>query len=124
MAHTLSTVGVAPEQPSGLVRTGGRAPEDAAFDEAMVIFFVEAADLLGIPKSVAAIYGICFASPEPLSFAEIEQRLDISRGSISQGVRVLRDMGALKSLRKPGERREAFEPDLELRKLIEHWLAE
>ena len=52
----------------------------------MVEFFVKAADLLGIPKSVAAIYGICFASPEPLSFADIEARLDISRGSISQGV--------------------------------------
>lgn len=59
-------------------------------------FFVDAADMLGVPKSVAAIYGICFASPEPLSFAEIEARLDISKGSISQGLRVLREVGALR----------------------------
>lgn len=109
-------------QGSALVRTVGRVAEEAAFDAAVVEFFVRAADLLGIPKSVAAIYGICFSSPEPLCFADIEARLDISRGSISQGVRVLREMGALKSVGKPDERREAFEPDLRLRKLIEHWL--
>ena len=59
-------------------------------------FFLEAADILGVPKSVAAIYGICFASPQPLGFSEIQARLDISAGSISQGLRVLREIGALK----------------------------
>jgi DNA-binding transcriptional regulator GbsR (MarR family) len=122
MALTPSIVALSPEQPPGLIKTGGRIPEETAFDAAMVEFFVKAADLLGIPKSVAAIYGTCFASPEPLSFADIEARLDISRGSISQGVRVLRDMGALKSVGKRDERREAFAPDLRLRNLIEHWL--
>lgn len=62
----------------------------------MVDFFVGAADLLGVPKSVAAIYGVVFASPVPLSFAEIETRLDISKGSVSQGLRVLREVGAIK----------------------------
>jgi DNA-binding transcriptional regulator GbsR (MarR family) len=122
MALPSSTLAVAAEQPSGLVRAGDRLAEEIAFDEAMVDFFVRAAELLGIPKSVAAIYGICFASPDPLSFADIEERLDISKGSVSQGVRVLRSMGALKSVGKPDERREAFEPDLRLRMLIEHWL--
>lgn len=81
---------------SGLVRSGGRDPETVAFEASLVAFFVDAADMLGVPKSVAAIYGICFASPEPLSFAEIEARLDISKGSISQGLRVLREVGALR----------------------------
>lgn len=115
-------IGGTPARGAGLVRSEGRPTEEAAFDTAMVEFFVKAADLLGIPKSVAAIYGTCLASPEPLGFADIEARLNISRGSISQGVRVLRDMGALKSVGKPDDRREAFEPDLRLRKLIDHWL--
>jgi HTH-type transcriptional regulator, glycine betaine synthesis regulator len=81
---------------SGLVVPGGRPAESVAFEEQMVSFFVEAADLLGVPKSVAAIYGVIFASPVPLSFSEVEARLDISKGSISQGLRVLREVGAIR----------------------------
>jgi hypothetical protein len=106
-----------------------------AFERSLVAFFLEAADMLGVPKSVAAIYGICFASPEPLSFADIEARLDISKGSISQGLRVLREVGALKvasgtslSALSPqlsassARSRELYEPDLKLRKLAAHWI--
>lgn len=85
-------------------------------------FFVEAAELLSVPKSVAAIYGICFASPKPLSFSDINTRLDISVGSISQGLRVLRGVGALKVVSALDDRFERFEPDIELRKLIVHYL--
>ncbi|MBI5692924.1 MAG: hypothetical protein HZC55_22835 [Verrucomicrobia bacterium] len=108
--------------PSTLVNAGDRAPDVVAFEQAVVGFFVEAADLLAVPKSVAAIYGICFASAEPLSFAEIKSRLDISVGSISQGLRVLRGVGALKEVSGPTDRAERFEPDIELRKLIVHYL--
>jgi DNA-binding transcriptional regulator GbsR (MarR family) len=105
-----------------LVIGNGRDPDIVEFEIALVSFFIEAADLLGVPKSVAAIYGVCFASPEPLSFLDIEQRLDISRGSISQGLRVLREVGALKAVSGPLDRRELFTPDLELRKLAIHWI--
>lgn len=81
---------------SGLVVPGGRPAENVAFEERVVSFFVEAADLLGVPKSVAAIYGVIFASPVPLSFSDVEARLDISKGSISQGLRVLREVGAIR----------------------------
>jgi len=60
----------------------GTRPEGIVkFEEQMVSFFVDAADLLGVPKSVAAIYGIVFASPEPLSFSKISARLNFSNGS-------------------------------------------
>ncbi len=101
----------------------------------MVAFFIEAAEMLGVPKSVAAIYGVCFASPEPLSFADIESRLDISKGSISQGLRVLREVGALRLSEKlpsavngaplsgvDPKRRDYYEPDLHLRNLVTRWL--
>jgi DNA-binding transcriptional regulator GbsR (MarR family) len=93
-----------------------------AFETALVDFFVDAADLLGVPKSVAAIYGIVFASPAPLSFAEIEARLDISKGSVSQGLRVLKEVGALKEVSTATDRAELFTPDLELRKLVARFL--
>ena len=66
----------------------------------MVGFFIDAADLLGVPKSVAVRYGIVFASPQPLSFADIEARGTLSKGSISQGLRVLRKMGPSKRFRR------------------------
>jgi HTH-type transcriptional regulator, glycine betaine synthesis regulator len=88
----------------------------------MVAFFMQAADLLGIPKSIALIYGIVFASPEPLCFADVDERLDISKGSISQGLRILKEMGAIKTVERPNDRREFFEPDLELRQMIQRFL--
>jgi DNA-binding transcriptional regulator GbsR (MarR family) len=96
--------------------------EVVAFEEQVVDFFVSAADLLGVPKSVAAIYGIVFASPRPLNFAEIEERLNISKGSVSQGLRVLREVGALKEVSTDTDKAELFEPDLEMRRLIDRFL--
>lgn len=96
----------------------GRPPEVVRFEREMIEFFLGAADLLGVPKSVAAIYGVIFASPAPLTFAEIGERLDISKGSISQGLRFLREVGAVKEVSGPADRAEQFVPDLELRKLV------
>ncbi len=53
-----------------LVRADGRPRAIVAFEEEVVGFFIESANLLRVPKSLSAIYGICFASPDPLSFTE------------------------------------------------------
>lgn len=107
---------------TGLVLGAGRDSGVVEFDRQVVDFFVSAADLLGVPKSVAAIYGTVFASAQALSFAQIEARLDISKGSVSQGLRVLREMGALKVVSTPADRVERYAPDLELRKLVARFL--
>jgi DNA-binding transcriptional ArsR family regulator len=127
---------------TALVLAGNRPSDQVAFESAVVDFFVDAADLLGVPKSVAAIYGIVFATAEPLSFADIAARLDISKGSVSQGLRVLREVGALieapnsqpqtpsARLLRDGSQHEAqssrpivrYAPDLALRKLIARFL--
>ena len=110
---------------TSLVLAGNRNAQTVEFESEMVAFFVDAAELLGVPKSVAAIYGTVFASPEPLSFSEIEERLAISKGSVSQGLRVLRDVGAIKeaqSSKLNARRTQSYEPDMELRKLVKHFL--
>jgi len=99
-----------------------RSASVVGFEEAVVDFFVDAADLLGVPKSVAVLYGVVFASPQPLSFADIEARVTLSKGSISQGLRVLREMGAIKEVSAPADRSELFTPDLEMRRLIQRFL--
>lgn len=109
---------------TGLIRSNGRGADVLAFEESVLGFFVEAADLLGVPKSLAAIYGICFASAEPLTFSNIQEHLALSAGSISQGLKVLREVGALKVVHAEADRREFFVPDLELRKLVDRWINE
>lgn len=108
---------------AAIVRPEGRSAEIVLFEAQVVSFFVDAAGIFGIPKSVAAIYGICFATPQPLSFADISERLEISQGSISQGLRVLKDVGALLVV-GTYERREYFGPEVELRKLVSSFLEE
>jgi len=105
-----------------LIITDGRPARQVDFEVAVVSYFIDAADLLGVPKSLAEIYGICFASPEPLSMPEIKARLDISAGSISQGVRFLVGIGALVDSSGPADRHSRYEPDIELRKLLLHYL--
>ena len=107
-----------------MIRANGRSADVVAFEESVVAFFLESATLLGVPKSLGAIYGICFASPEPLSFTEVRDRLNISAGSISQGLKILREVGAMKVITTELDSREFFTPDLELRKLIAHYLEE
>lgn len=115
-----------PAPPSGLslrlLKTEGRPSDVVAFEEAVVGFFLESASFLGIPKSLAAIYGLCFSSPTPLCFSDVNGRLGLSAGSISQGLRILREVGALKVVPMPHDRREFFAPDMELRKLVSHFL--
>ena len=106
----------------GLLQKEGRPASVMEFEKAVVDFFVDAADLLGVPKSVAVLYGIVFASPSPLSFSDIEERVDLSKGSISQGLRVLREMGAIKEVSTAADRAELFTPDLEMRRLIQRFL--
>jgi len=82
----------------GPPRAAAPSPAETEFEAAVVELFAQAADTLGIPKSVTAIYAVIFASPRPLSFADVEERLQLSKGSVSQGLRVLRDVGAIRAV--------------------------
>jgi hypothetical protein len=111
---------------------GDKAALTPDFEAECVEFFVEVVQVFGVPPSVGQIYGLLYASPAPLSFSDIVQRLEISKGSASQGLQFLRSVGAVRSvegdfppfdLRRPhsesdAKRRDYFEPELSLRKLI------
>ena len=72
--------------------------------------------LIGLQKSVGEIYGLLFVSPRALPMDEIIDRLGISLGAASQGLKVLRSVGAVKSVYMPGDRRDHYVADLELSK--------
>lgn len=108
-----------------------------------MLFFAEAVQVFGVPKSVGQIYGLLYASPVPLGFPDIVDRLEMSKGSASQGLQLLRSLGAitvadgtksprnsfdiLRSDRPPKSRVErsvVYEPELSLRKLVSGVLRE
>jgi DNA-binding transcriptional regulator GbsR (MarR family) len=91
--------------------------------EAEVVgLFVQLARVLGKPRSLAEIYGLLFISGRPLAMDDFIERLKLSKGSASQGLRFLRNAGAVKMVYVPGDRRVHYETVAALGKLIARFL--
>src|SRR5664279_941808 len=118
-----------------------RAGNPVDFQTECATFFSEVVQVFGVPKSVGQIYGLLYASPEPLSFSDIVERLDISKGSASQGLQLLRSLGAIRVADEldgrenshfhlhphsgsEASRRIAYAPELSLRRLVSGVLQE
>ena len=105
----------APPRP---VNTAQTVPPSELLVSEVLDFFVAAGRLLGQPKSVAEIYGTPYFSENPLCMSEIIERLDLSKGSASQGLRLLREMGAVRVVAKSDDRRDFFEAETSLKKMV------
>ncbi len=90
----------------------------------LIAVFVQMTQTFGLPRSLGEIYGLLFASPQPLSQQYIVARLGISKGSVSQGLRFLRTIGAIQPVPDANERRECFMPVVELRALVGGFIRE
>jgi DNA-binding transcriptional regulator GbsR (MarR family) len=90
----------------------------------LIAVFVQMTQTLGLPRSFGEIYGLLFATPQPLSQQDIVERLGISKGSVSQGLRFLRTLGAIQVAPEASERRECFVPVVELRALVGGFIRE
>ena len=73
--------------------------------------FVELVHSFGAPKSLGAIYGLLFASESPLAFDQVVEKLKMSAGSVSQGLKLLKNIGAIRPIFVPGERRDFYVAD-------------
>ena len=69
---------------------------------AVIDLFLNAANSFGLPKSYGQIYGLLFCRDQSLSMDEVMKLLEISKGSASQGLRALRQLGAVSSVLNPG----------------------
>jgi len=96
----------------------------SSWESALIESFVRAAGLIGLPRSIGEIYGLLYCAREPLSFDEIEERLSISRGSVSQGLKTLRQIGAVKVAYRPGSRKDHFAPELSVERLVRGFVKE
>jgi len=90
----------------------------------IVSFFCDGVKMLGLPKSVGEIFGTLFASPKPLTMVDLIERLGISKGSASQGLKMLRTLGAVREVEFKDDRKTYFEADVELKKLVGGFIRE
>jgi DNA-binding transcriptional regulator GbsR (MarR family) len=80
--------------------------------------FVQLAAVISYPRSIGELYGILFISPDPMCTDDLIERLGMSKGSASQGLKVLRTLGAIKTVYMPGDRRGHYQAELNVRKII------
>ncbi len=73
-------------------------------------FFVQMAGILGVPRSVAPIYALLYAANSALDFDQIQAKLGMSKGSVSQGLKFLRDHEMILAVKAKGVRRERWQP--------------
>ncbi len=93
-------------------------PPTAQFTDGLVDVFSDLADLFGNPRSVGAIYGLLFSSIDTLTMDDIAQRLDISKGSVSQGLRTLEEFGAIERHLPDGKRTARYRAKHQLKPLL------
>jgi DNA-binding transcriptional regulator GbsR (MarR family) len=98
------------------------APGLTPLEAEAVDLFVGLAQVVGLPKSIGQIYGLLYFSPAPLSLDEIAERLDISKGSASQGLKFLRTTGAVQVCDEHDSRCDHYEAETGLRALATGFL--
>ena len=94
------------------------------WENAVIDLFLNAANSFGLPKSYGQIYGLLFCRDQPLAMDEVMKLLQISKGSASQGLRALRQLGAVSSVFERGDRKERFVAEIRLRKLVGGFMRE
>ena len=99
-------------------------PSLSALEIEAIEMFINFLKIVGLQKSIGEIYGLLFVSAKPLSMDDIVNRLGISLGAASQGLKILRAVGAVKSVYSPRDRRDHFAADLELSKFATVFIKE
>ena len=96
-----------------------RTAQASSPEDSILHLCVKLCAILGLPKSVGLIYGAVFVSPRPIEAGDICKKLKISRGSVSQGLKFLRELGAIRVEGDNGNRAEHFVVEDHLRKAVE-----
>jgi DNA-binding transcriptional regulator GbsR (MarR family) len=71
----------------------------------------------GVGKVTAEIQALLYLSPHPLGLDEMSARLKTSRSNISLNVRSLQDLGVVRKVILPGDRRDYYTADMDLERV-------
>jgi len=72
----------------------------------------------GFKAVMGRLWAVLYLSPEPLSAAELGERLSISAGAVSMGLADLQKWGVAKKAWRPGERRDYYEAETSIWKMV------
>ena len=97
-----------------------KSEEEINFES--IDFFVRMMSIMGFPRSVGEIYGLLYFSQQPLSMDKIMDKLRISLGSASQGLKSLRSLKAVRTVYIQGERKDHFIAETEFRRLFSNFI--
>lgn len=93
-------------------------------EQRVIAFCCDGVRILGLPKSIGEIYGLLYLARSPLALDDFVKRLEISKGSASQGLKMLRTLGAVQEVEGSDQRRTYFEADLNLKRLAGGFIRE
>jgi len=95
------------------------SPELTAFQVESISLFVKAAAVLSVPRTAGLVYGLLYATPHPLNLDDMCALLNSSRGGTWEGVDWLRQMGAIERVYLPGQRKDHYRAEVNLRQLAQ-----
>jgi len=72
----------------------------------------------GFKAVMGRLWAVLYLSPEPLAAAELGERLALSTGSISMALSDLQKWGVVRKAWRPGERRDYYEPETSIWKMV------
>lgn len=99
-------------------------PALSELEKEIIDIFVRVAGALSLPRSVGELYGVLFISPEPMCMDDLMRKLKISKGSTSQGLKILRSFGAVQTVYVAGDRRDFFTAEAGLRTIVSGFVNE
>src|SRR5205809_1576702 len=98
------------------VPAAGATPHLSELEVEAIDLFIGLIRLLGMPKSVGELYGLLFVSPAALPMETLMERLHMSKGSASQGLKLLRSFGAVRTVYVAADRRDHYVAAFDLRR--------
>src|SRR5437868_11895418 len=78
----------------------------------------------GFKRPMGRLWTLLYLSPEPLGAAELGEQLKMSAGAVSMTLNELLKWGAVKKSWRPGERRDFYEAETSIGKLVQRVLRE
>ncbi len=78
----------------------------------------------GINKVMGQLYAVLFSSDKPLTLDDMCRQLGISRGNASMNIRALWEWGVIRKVRVKGDRKDYYELDEDIWKIITHFVRE
>ena len=84
----------------------------------------EVSEHWGFRKALGRVWTVLYLAGESLSAAELSERLSMSAGAVSMTLTELQEWAVVRRVWRPGERREFFEAETDLWKMISKVVAE